>query len=111
MIFVLTTDDKTLEIFPDEQTAISSCEGVDVEDENCLFWDDSGNPLCAEFSEPNQRGRFSVVSGKYKLVSCNESDNTNLLDILDNVQGVEGKPPLNTIEAVRNYLLQKTNST
>lgn len=111
MIFVFTTDDETLEIFPDKQTATSSCEGIDVEDGLYLFWDDSGKPLTAEFTEPNQRGRFSVVSGKYKLVSCDESNSANLLDVLDDVQAVEGKSPLNTIEAIRSYLLQRTSST
>ena len=67
MIFALSTDDRTLQVFDSEAEAISYAEGIDVEDGVWAFFDDAGQALEPVFTKPNQRGRFVVSSGVYEL--------------------------------------------
>ena len=66
-MFALATDDGGLIAFPTTVEAVSHCEGIDVEDGVWLFFAEDGSPLEARFERPNQRGSFSVVSGRYAL--------------------------------------------
>lgn len=102
MIFVFDHDDRGLEVFSSEEGAISACEGIDVRDSPCKFWDNNGNALKAVFTQSNKRSFFSVVSGTYYLEPDPEGE--PLIDTLSQVSYVEGAPPLNTIEAVRQHL-------
>lgn len=67
MIFALSTDDRTLQVFDNEAEAISYAEGIDVEDGVWAFFDQAGKALEPVFTSPNQRGRFVVCSGVYEL--------------------------------------------
>jgi hypothetical protein len=102
MIFVLATDDFCLEVYPTKEEAIAACEGVDVEDGNYLFWDGSGFPLIASFSEPNERGRFTVLSGVYDLLPASSGE--SLLGALSMAKSFEGHGLFSSIEAVRRHL-------
>lgn len=104
VVFVLNNDDKGLEIFPSEKAAIAAYEGIDVEESPCDFWNDKGEALRVIFTEPNKRSLFSVVSSAYHLKL--NSDGELLINILDQVTYVEGHPPLNSIKAVREYLIR-----
>jgi len=101
MIFGFTTDDRTLHVFADEANACSYAEGIDVEDGVWLFFGEDGNPLEPTFTKPNQRSRFSVVSGAFCLTPSASPENS-LLDLLLRVSAVEGE--LRSVEAVRQLL-------
>ncbi len=102
IIFAFVSDDKGLEVFEDEMPAISSFEGIDVQDVPILFWDASGQPLKVVFDIPNKRGKLSVVSGEYRLEPGGES--APLLEVLDQVSYVDGPNPFVSIDAVRQHL-------
>lgn len=108
MVFVLLTDEKTLVVHADAEVAIRACEGIDVEDGVCLFFDDAGQPLEPVFDEPNQRGRFVVVSGRYHLRPGLEGAQKALLDILPNVVNIEGPPTLSTIGEIERLLTTRS---
>jgi len=107
MIFVFDNDDKSLEIFPSEKDAIAACEGIDVEESPCVFWNNEGQALKAVFTKPNEKGSFSVVSGLYHLES--NPSGKPLINVLEQVSYVEGKSPLNSIESVRQHLTSSGN--
>ncbi len=109
MIFAFLSDDKGLEIFEDESSAISSCEGVDVGEIPILFWDACGRPLKVVFIKANKRGKFSVVSGEYGLEPGGEF--APLLDMLDQVSYVEGPNPFVSVDEVRQHLTSQTSRT
>lgn len=67
MIFALSTDDLGLTAFPSEKEAVAHCEGIDVKQGGWQFYASDGRRLTARFTNPNVRGRFSVVSGSYVL--------------------------------------------
>ena len=104
MVFAYASDDRTLMVFSTERDAVAYCEGIDVEDGGWSFFDASGNPLEPVFSVPNERRRFSVLSGKYSLVPASHSSGRNLLELLGEVSAVEGPAPLNTVAEVRRVL-------
>jgi hypothetical protein len=110
MIFVLLTDENTLVVHDDEASAIRSCEGIDVEDGVCLFFDDAGQPFEPVFDEPNQRGRFMVVSGRYHLRQASESSRKTLLQLLPDVMNIEGPPTLTIGEVERLLSARSTHS-
>ena len=105
MVFGLSTDDRTLHVFQDAQTAVSFAEGVDVEDGGWLFFSDDGTRLDAVFTKPNRRGWFWVVSGRYELRPA--PGKSHLLDHLNQVVGVEGPEGLASVEAVRTHLTNR----
>jgi len=102
MVFVHLADENTLVVHEDAAEAIRACEGIDVEDVICVFFDDNGQPLRAVFDEPNQRGRFVVVSARYHLAP--DGDGQSLLELLPSVASIEGKGALRTLEDVRRLL-------
>jgi hypothetical protein len=106
MIFVFARDDRGLEVFPTEEAAISYCEGVDVEDGNYMFWDSAGQPLEAEFTKPNERGRFSVLSGVYRLRPA--SDGPHLIDALTEVSYLETTDFFPSIDAIKSHLASQS---
>jgi hypothetical protein len=108
MIFALETDAQTLDVFPDETAAISYCEGIDVEDGNWIFWDDDGIPLFAEFIVPNKREGNWLTNGKYHFVQTSEITQTPLLEALEHIGAVNGQPPVNTITAIKQYLILRS---
>lgn len=107
MIFVFDNDDKSLEIFPSEKDSIAACEGIDVEESPCVFWNNGGQALKVVFTKPNEKGSFSVVSGLYHLES--NPSGKPLINVLEQVSYVEGKSPLNSIESVRQHLTSSGN--
>ena len=102
MIFVFNNDDKGLDVYPSEKEAIDAYEGIDVVESPCDFWNNEGLSLKAVFTRPNEKGSFSVVSGTYHLESNPEGE--PLIKLLSQISTVEGKSPLNTIEALRQHL-------
>ena len=103
MIFVFSQDDRGLDIYTTEKDAIQSCEGIDVEDENYLFFDDSGYPLTAVFTTPNKRGKFMVESGVYRLQPTAEGE--RMLEVLNRVTYLGANNSFSSIEDVRNHLI------
>lgn len=104
MIFTLATDECTLTALSSAVDAIAHCEGVDVEDGVWLFWDDRGDPLDAQFSVPNKRGSFTMVSGQYSLVSAAPSSRPQLMRALDEVRNFGSSAPFDSADGVRAYL-------
>ncbi|MBI3654504.1 MAG: hypothetical protein HY231_26030 [Acidobacteria bacterium] len=100
MVFALATDELTLYVFPDEVTAISHCEGIDVEAAIWLFWNNEGVPLTVEFTIPIKRGMFSITNPTYHLVQNREFLQAPLLEALEDTEAVEGQPPLNSVTAI-----------
>lgn len=109
MIFVFDNDDKGLEVYTSEQEAIDACEGIDVVESPCEFWNNEGQSLKAIFTKPNKKGSFSVVSGAYHLEPNPEGE--PLINMLPQVSYVKGKSLLNTIEAVRQHLTNSGSRT
>ena len=105
MIFGYATDERSLEVFPSMEKAISAAEGVDVEDGVWLFFAEDGSPLEAVFTTPNQRGNFTVRSGSYSLRPSASSQLRGLLAILPEVTSVEGE--LDSVDAVRQFLTNR----
>lgn len=99
MLFVHLTDENTLVVHEDAADAIRSCEGIDVEDGTCVFFDHDGQRLRAVFDEPNERGRFVVASGRYHLVP--DRDSRGLLELLPTIANIEGNRALRTLDDVR----------
>lgn len=102
IVFVFSTDDRGLEVFSSKDHAIAACEGIDVENGECLFWDEFGVSLKPDFSKPNEKGRFSVVSGVYDLVSYPLG--LELIEFISHVGYVEGHGMFNSVEDVRSHL-------
>lgn len=62
MIFALDETD-TLYVFTSEAELQREFEGVDVEEGVYRFFDYSGKPLIAEFTDPNRRGKILGLVG------------------------------------------------
>lgn len=101
-VFVFSTDDLGLEVFDSKKDAIAACEGIDVENGECLFWDERGVSLKAEFSTPNKKGSFTVVSGIYDLVPFPEG--LDLIEFLPKVGYVEGHGHFKDVAEVKRHL-------
>lgn len=59
----------------------------------------------AVFSTPNEHGMISVISGKYALCPSILVSKAGLKDKLAEVASVDGKPPLNSISAIKEWLI------
>ncbi len=104
MIFAAETEECSLHVFPDADTAACYCEGQAVEAALWLFWDDDGSPLAPEFTVPNKRGLFTAKNGVYHLVPMQGGQLTFLQESLKNIRQVVGVFPLTTVRAVQDYL-------
>ena len=74
MIFAAETEERSLHVFPDAETAASYCDGLAVEATLWLFWDDDGAPMEPQFTIPNQRGVFLGKNGTYLVFREMEQD-------------------------------------
>ena len=101
MIFTAATDDKSLLVFSTAENAIAYCEGIDVEAGGWLFWNELGQALDPEFLTPNNRSRFSVSSGNYRLVPAPLKH--SLAEALVWLEAIETNPHFANLEAVRDY--------
>ena len=104
MIFAAETEERSLHVFPDAETAASYCEGLAVEATIWLFWDDRGAPLEPRFTIPNKRGLLTNKNGVYHLVPMSAGQHGYLREALDHVLHVVGEFPFNSVKAVRQYL-------
>ena len=102
MIFAAATDENTLFVFASIAEAIAYCEGIDVEDDGWIFWDDAGNALSAEFLTPNHRGRFAIGGGTCRLVQA--SGKPTLTEFIASIRHIDGNPYFSTLSAVREHL-------
>lgn len=104
MIFAAETEERSLHVFPDADTAASYCEGLAVEATLWLFWDDNGAPLEPRFTIPNQRGLFTGTNGLYHLVPVAGERHAFLHEALEQIRQVVGEFPFISVAAVRDYL-------
>ncbi len=104
MVFAEATDERSLSAFENASKAVAYCEGIDVEDGNWLFWDDSGSALEPVFSTPNRRGSFLVASGTYTLQPAASGRYPHLRDVLENIRTFEGRAPFDCKEGVLAHL-------
>lgn len=104
MIFAAETEERSLHVFPDAETAASYCEGMAVEAMLWLFWDDDGAPMTPQFTTPNKRGLFTGQNGVYHLVRANDGRFDLLQEALKQVRQVIGEFPFNSVRAVQEYL-------
>ncbi len=108
-IFAFSTDDRGLKVFPSKEEAIGYCEGIDIENGEWIFWDEFGTSMEAKFSTPNQKGKFTVVSGQYDLVPFPEG--LELIEFLSNVGYVEGSDMFRDVNEVRQHLTRQARRT
>ena len=106
MVFALSTDDRTLHVFTDAETAVRHAEGVDVEDGVWLFFSEDGVQLEPVFTRANRRGQIAVASGRYTL-HPGAASSANLLDHLGDISCIDGPPELSTVEAIRARLISR----
>lgn len=104
MVFAAETEERSLHVFPDADTAASYCEGSAVEAALWLFWDDDGTPLEAEFTIPNKRGLFTAKNGVYHLKRDLSGGCSLLPEALEHIRHVVGEYPFTTVKAVEEYL-------
>jgi hypothetical protein len=104
MIFAAETEERSLHVFPDAETAASYCEGLAVEATLWLFWDDDGAPLEPKFTIPNRRGLFTGKNGLYHLVPMISGQHAFLQEALEQIRQVIGEFPFNSVRAVQDYL-------
>ena len=104
MIFAAETEERSLHVFHDADTAASYCEGLAVAAAIWRFWDDAGRALEPYFTIPNQRGLFTNKNGLYHLVPAQGQQQPVLGEVLDQIRHVIGEVPFNCVEAVREYL-------
>jgi hypothetical protein len=104
MIFAAETEECSLHVFPDAETAASYCEGLAVEATLWVFWDDDGSPMEPQFTIPNQRGLFTGKNGTYHLVKGSSEQQTFLQETLDHIRQVIGEFPFTSVRAVQEYL-------
>lgn len=110
MVFVLLADENILVVHDNELDAVRACEGIDVEDGNCLFFGSNGEPLHPVFDKSNERGRFVVVSGRYHLAP-ETGKREHLLDVLPTIRGIEGKGEVHTLQDVQGLLTARRTRT
>lgn len=109
MIFALSTDDRTLQVFDSEAEAISYAEGIDVEDGIWLFFNEMGQALEPVFTKPNQRGSLVVASGVYELRLA--SLNTPPLQAkLSEVKAIGNVGRFKSVSEVKAWLASKSAS-
>ena len=102
MIFAVATDENALLVFANTGEAIAYCEGIDVEAGGWLFWDEGGAALNPEFLTANDRGRFVVGSGAYRLVPA--LGKPSLSEALARIRTMEANPHFASIAELREYL-------
>jgi hypothetical protein len=108
-IFAFSTDDRGLEVFSSKEEAISYCEAVDIENGEWIFWDEFGISMEVKFYTPNQKVKFSSVSGKYDLVPFPKG--LELIEFLSNVDYVEGRGMFGDVSEVRQHLTRQARRT
>ena len=111
MVIALATDDRSLQVFASVESALAYCEGIDVEDGVWRFWDGAGSALQPVFSQPNERGRFSIRNGTYRLEPAVASAPPPLEDELS--RGVHMGPNayFPSVESLLAHLAQSTRVT
>ncbi len=110
MIFAAETDEHSLHVFPDADTAAAYCDALDVENTVWRFWDDDGSPLEPRFTVPNQRRLFTTTLGEYVLVPGTDEQHESLLDVLPHIRMVVGELPFTDVKAVSDHLLRNKRS-
>ena len=104
MIFALSADDRTLMVFPDEDAAISYCEGFDVAQAGWLFFAADGGALEPVFSEPASEPWVIISHGRYSLRPAPSKSRANLSAVLPSVAAVEGVAAVRTIVDVERLI-------
>jgi hypothetical protein len=104
MIFAAETEERSLHVFPDAETAASYCEGLAVEATIWVFWDDNGAPLEPKFTIPNKRGLFTAKNGLYHLVPVASGQHGFLHEALEQIRQVVGEFPFTSVRAVQDHL-------
>ena len=98
-----------LSIYNSESELQGVCEGIDVEEGVFQFFGSNGEPLEAQFYEPNKKGKIIgpvgwVVSGKYTLVPSAEGKRKTLLQSLEVVVGLEENSHFHSLDEVKRFL-------
>jgi hypothetical protein len=106
MIFALSTDDRSLAVFSDADSAIAYCEGIDVAEGVWLFWGPAGQPLEAVFSVPASSGLFMVNNGKYTLAFSSSGEKPGLNESLAGVAALDPNPYFPSLAAIAEHLSQ-----
>jgi hypothetical protein len=104
MIFAAETEERSLHVFPDAETAACYCEGLAVEATLWVFWDDDGSPMEPQFTIPNKRGLFTGKNGIYHLVPRISGQQTFLQEALAQIRNVIGEFPFTSVHAVQDHL-------
>ena len=111
MIFVLA-DDRMLHVLDSEEESQGIFEGIDVEERNYRFFDQTGSPLVARFIKPNKRGKIFgllpwVESGRYRLVPGSPGDLPRLAELWESIAGLETNEHFSSLEEVRSFLVSE----
>lgn len=114
MIFVFV-EDGTLDVIGDVAEAQRNYEGIDVESDAFIFYDEDGNYLKPHFIVPNKTGRLLglfpwVKSGIFELVPTKNTDSFREDPIwlkLYESQQINPNPWFKTLDEVKQYLRDK----
>lgn len=68
-VFVLSTRDRHLHVFPDAAQACAQVDPLEVEQDDWVFFDSTGAPLKPRFVIGNKRGVFKKEPGRYELTA------------------------------------------
>lgn len=102
-IFALAMRDRVLHVHDDEEQACRRVNALEVEDGMWAFFDSTGMPLQAEFTEPNT-GKIWRSEGKYRLRPPSLQTMDPLGAYTDQIIKVVGSYPLDSVAAIRLHL-------
>jgi hypothetical protein len=109
-IFALAIRDRVLHVYDDEEQACRRVNALEAEDGLWSFFNSQGQPLQAEFIEPNT-GKIWRSAGKYRLRRPSLQNIASLDACIDEIVKVVGNHPLNSIAAVRLHLERQTGAS
>jgi len=109
-IFALAIHDRVLHVYDDEEQACRRVNALEAEDGLWSFFNTEGQPLQAEFIEPNT-GKIWRSAGKYRLRRPLLQTMDPLEACIDQIVRVVGSHPLDSIAAVRMHLERQTGAS
>lgn len=109
-VFALAARDCVLHVYDDEEQACRRVNALEVEDGLWSFFGSEGQPLQAEFTEPNT-GKIWRSAGKYRLRRPSLPTMDSLEACIDQIVKVVGSQPLDSIAAVRAHLERQAGAS
>jgi len=103
-VFALSTQTRTLHVYPDAEVAAAAIPGLEVTQGHWVFFSSDGTPLQPAFTLRNRLGLLRSHSGRYELQPDPDSAGGPLDLRLNQVVAVHGCAPLNTLDEITRHL-------